>query len=190
MSLLAAPPTQLPIDFYSPAWYNALPPGLKDKVADTTCVALLPNAAESFLMVPHPSEALSSKEFNKKYYARIIKDYELIVAAESDEEDLERRGNVDVREELDDGGEGIDLQMPSDWEDANDDKYYAEGECGNLYDDEGENSRWIELDKEEDADYDPKADKMSHPEAPEDGIDVDGDQVMSKSGKGKEKASG
>lgn len=114
----------------------------------------------------------------------------MIVAAESDEEDLERRGNVDVREELDDGGEGIDLQMPSDGEDANNDKYYAEGECGNLYDDEGENSRWIELDKEEDADYDPKADKMSHPEAPEDGIDVDGDQVMSKSGKGKEKASG
>lgn len=133
MSMFPAPPIQPPIDFYSPAWFNALPPGQKDKVADSKSVALLPNAAESFLPVPHPAEALSGAKFNNKYYDKIIKPYELLVAAESDEENLESRGDIDVRQEiLDDEGEGIDLQMPSDGEDADDDEYYQEGEYRDL----------------------------------------------------------
>lgn len=115
ISKMTAPPTQLPIDFYSPAWFNSLPPGQKDKVADSKTVALLPNAAESFLPIPHPSELLSGAKFNKKYYEKLIKPYQLLVAAESDDENLERRGDVDVRQEIiDEEGEGIDLDMPSD----------------------------------------------------------------------------
>ncbi|KAG0146893.1 hypothetical protein CROQUDRAFT_92031 [Cronartium quercuum f. sp. fusiforme G11] len=50
----------LPIDFYNPAWFNKLPPSQKEKVANSRLVALLPNAAESLLPVPHPSEGLST----------------------------------------------------------------------------------------------------------------------------------
>ncbi|KAG0139761.1 hypothetical protein CROQUDRAFT_54260, partial [Cronartium quercuum f. sp. fusiforme G11] len=58
MSKFVAPPTQLLIDFYSPTWFNALPPGQKEKIANSKCVTLLPNATKSLLPVPHPSKQL------------------------------------------------------------------------------------------------------------------------------------
>ncbi|KAG0138940.1 hypothetical protein CROQUDRAFT_102541 [Cronartium quercuum f. sp. fusiforme G11] len=73
MSDFLTPPTQLPINFYSPAWFNKLPPGQKEEVANSHLVALLPNAAES-----------------------LLPPYELIIAAKSDDESLEKRGDINV----------------------------------------------------------------------------------------------
>lgn len=192
ISKMTAPPTQLPIDFYSPAWFNSLPPGQKDKVADSKTVALLPNAAESFLPIPHPSELLSGAKFNKKYYEKLIKPYQLLVAAESDDENLERRGDVDVRQEIiDEEGEGIDLDMPSDWEDADDNEYYQEGEFGDLYDDEeeGETRKWVVSDSEgsddDDSDYSGKGKARQEVQSDDGEEEVDedweGDKIMLKS---------
>ncbi|KAG0151202.1 hypothetical protein CROQUDRAFT_86996 [Cronartium quercuum f. sp. fusiforme G11] len=186
MSEFVAPPTQLPIDFYSPTWFNALPPGQKEKIANSKCVALLLNAAKSLLPVPHPSEQLSTSQFNKKYYEQLIRPYELIVAVESDDETLEQRGDVNVRADvLDEEGEGIDLTMPSDGEDADDNEYYAEGEFGELYDDA--NSKWLVSDSEESGTgennyYGGREEKFEA----SDEVDKDGDQLMDKRGKAKE----
>lgn len=80
------------------------------------------------------------------YFAYHINYYEFIIAEETDDEDFERGGNVDVPQELEaDEGEGIDLLIPRDELDLDDNKYYAEGKCGNLHDNEGETSRWIEF---------------------------------------------
>lgn len=185
MSTFLAPPTQLPIDCYSPAWYNALSPAQKEKLVDSKHVALLPNAAESLLSKTHPSEGLSSSKFNKKYYEKIIQPYQLVTAAESDDEDLERRGDINYTKELDDEeGEGVDLTMPSDGEDADDDEYYAEGEFGNLYNED--QNKWIESEGSEDdddSDYkgEDRADDDEDNESEEGGkIDKDGDAKMGK----------
>lgn len=185
MSQFIAPPTQLPIDCYSPAWYNSLSAGQKEKLVDSKPVALLPNAAKSLLAIPHPSEGLLSVNFNKKYYDKLIEPYQLVTAAESDDEDLERRGDIDYRKEVDDDeGEGVDLTLPSDGEEANDDEYYAEGEFGDLYDEE-KTTKWIESDgSEDDKDSDYNAndkdatdkDELSDDEA----VDRDGDSKMKK----------
>lgn len=148
MSTFVAPPTQLPIDFYSPAWYKKLSAAQKEKLVDDKHVVLLPNAAESLLSNPHPSEALSASKFNAKYFDQLIKPYELVTAGESDDENLEARGDVDYRKELaDDEGEGIDLTAASDGEDADEDEYYGAGEFGDLYN--GDKAKWIDSDEED-----------------------------------------
>lgn len=65
-----APPLQLPIDFYGPKWFNGLTPNEKEKMVKHDQVALLPDAAESFIPPPHthPDEKISGKKFNAKYY--------------------------------------------------------------------------------------------------------------------------
>ncbi|KAG0139796.1 hypothetical protein CROQUDRAFT_111444 [Cronartium quercuum f. sp. fusiforme G11] len=180
-STFMAPPTQLPINFYKPSWFNALPPGQKEKLMDSMHVALLPNAAESLLPNPHPAESLSSSKFNKKYYEQLIQPYQLVTAAESDEEDLEQWGNLDYQAELDDNeGEGIDLTMASDGEDYDDDEYYAEGEFGALYDDE--DIKWLESDVSEEEDNCGGEVEESEDEQ---AVDLDGDLEMKGKGKGK-----
>lgn len=188
-SIFLAPPTQLPIDCYSPAWYNALSAGQKERLVDSKHVALLPNAAESLLAIPHPSESLSSSKFNKKYYDRLIEPYQLVTAAESDDEDLEKRGDVDYCKEVDDDeGEGVDLTLPSDGEDADDDEYYAEGEFGDLYDEE-RTTKWIESEEseedDEDTEYKANDKDVSEDgeESDEEGVDRDGDAKMKKKSK-------
>lgn len=186
-SEFVSPPTQLPIDFYNPAWFNAFPPAQKEKIANSKTVALLPDASESFLSTPHPSESLSGKKFNDKYYARLIKPYQLVQASQSDDEDLERTGNVDVREEIiDDAEDGIDLTAASDGEDADDDEYYAEGEFGDLYDGNVGTSKWIESDdsEEDDEDYVGREEEEEEGDSSDD-VDKDGDMIMET---GKEKS--
>ncbi|KAG0147850.1 hypothetical protein CROQUDRAFT_42195 [Cronartium quercuum f. sp. fusiforme G11] len=149
-STFKSPPTQLPIDFYSPSWYNNLPPGQKEKWVDSTHVALLPNAAQSLKPIPHPDESLSGSKFSKKYYEQKIRVYQVPVVEELTEEHLDKTGDLDCCDEvLDDNEEGIDLQQPSDGEDADEDEYYAEGEFGDLYDQE---DGWLVENEDDDVD--------------------------------------
>ncbi|KAG0150417.1 hypothetical protein CROQUDRAFT_87909 [Cronartium quercuum f. sp. fusiforme G11] len=177
-STFKSPPTQLPIDFYSPSWYNNLPPGQKEKWVDSAHVALLPDAAQSLKPIPHPDESLSGSKFSKKYYEQKIRVYQVLVVKEFTEEHLDKTGNLDCCDEvLDDDEEGIDLQQPSDGEDADDDEYYAEGEFGDLYDQE---DGWLveneDDDNSNDGDFDEEEEEadIEH--------DWEGDLEMGKTG--------
>ncbi|KAG0152479.1 hypothetical protein CROQUDRAFT_85578 [Cronartium quercuum f. sp. fusiforme G11] len=177
-STFKSPPTQLPIDFYSPSWYNNLPPGQKEKWVDSAHVALLPDAAQSLKPIPHPDESLSGSKFSKKYYEQKIRVYQVPVVKEFTEEHLDKTGDLDCRDEvLDDNEEGIDLQQPSDGEDVDDDEYYAEGEFGDLYDQE---DGWLveneDDDNSNDGDFDEEEEEadIEH--------DWEGDLEMGKTG--------
>ncbi len=118
-----------------------------------TTVSLLPNAAESFLQGPHPSKMLSSRKFNEKYYNRLIQPYQLLVATESDnEENLERRGDMDIWEDLlDDGFNGSYLSAGEDAEN-DEDEFYDEGEFGDLFDGDDGVDIWVESEEDDDGD--------------------------------------
>ncbi|KAG0144236.1 hypothetical protein CROQUDRAFT_47586 [Cronartium quercuum f. sp. fusiforme G11] len=107
-----SPPTQLPIDFYSASWYNNLPPGQKEKWVNSAHVTLLPDAAQSLKLIPHPDKSLSGSKFSKKYYKQKIKVYQVLVVEELTEEHLDKAGNLDCRDEvLDDDEEGITAKI-------------------------------------------------------------------------------
>ncbi|KAG0147419.1 hypothetical protein CROQUDRAFT_91493 [Cronartium quercuum f. sp. fusiforme G11] len=157
-STFKSPPTQLPIDFYSPSWYNNLPPGQKKKWVNSTHVVLLPDAAQSLKLIPHPDESLSGSKFSKKYYEQKIRVYQVPVVEELTKEHLGKTGDLDCHDKvLDDDEEGIDLQQPSDGEDVDEDEYYAEGEFGDLYYQE---DGWLVENEDDDGDFDEEEEEV------------------------------
>lgn len=193
-SKLQTPPTQLPIDYYSAKWYNALTPSQKEKIVKHNQVALLPDAGDSFIPAPntHPAEKLNGRDFNKKYHLRLTLPYQINAPAgdsDSEAEDGPAFHNKPLHQV--DMSDSIDLQAPSEGSDAEDraavnNLFFASGDYGQLYDQDSEDGDWTPDDfidgddEEEDAD-------AAHPAggAPADGaaagavpFDTIGDQTM------------
>ncbi|KAG0148644.1 hypothetical protein CROQUDRAFT_90157 [Cronartium quercuum f. sp. fusiforme G11] len=108
-SLFVKPPKWLPIDFYDPVWYEGLGDGLKCKIADTSEVAFLPDASQSFN--DHPNEKFSDKAFIAKYYDILTQPYNLLAEVDVDEdEDDENDDSEDIMEDEDDGFEKVESE--------------------------------------------------------------------------------
>ncbi|KAG0142862.1 hypothetical protein CROQUDRAFT_49646, partial [Cronartium quercuum f. sp. fusiforme G11] len=123
-SLLVKPPKWLPIDFYDLVWYKGLGDGLKSRIADTSEVAFLPDALQSFSN--HPDKKLSDKAFIAKYYDILTQPYNLLAEVDVDEdEDDANDDSEDIMEDEDDALEKIESEEL---------EFYSEGEFGALYD--------------------------------------------------------
>ncbi|KAH9813764.1 hypothetical protein DFH28DRAFT_895778 [Melampsora americana] len=130
-SVFSKVPKNLPIDFYDPAFFNKLQPGQKRLIANSEEVCFLPNAAQSFLPVPHPDENLHDRKFTAKYLDSVLESYDLTDGSDDEPE-----------EEFSDGDDDADMDNPTSTnlqgEDNNnrDSDFYSEGEYGDLYDDD------------------------------------------------------
>ncbi|KAG0139063.1 hypothetical protein CROQUDRAFT_55309, partial [Cronartium quercuum f. sp. fusiforme G11] len=122
-------PINLPIDFYAPKWFKALGPGQRRLVVNAQQVCFLPNAAKSLLPNRHPDEFLSNVKFSAKYLDVLSEAYEISDDkegnVEDDEEDI-----IDEDEDLNSDDGGVDEEE--------EEEFYAEGEYGNLYDDDSD----------------------------------------------------
>lgn len=144
-----APPVQLPIDFYNHWWYNGLTAVQKEKFVKHDQVALLPDASESFIPSPntHPDEKISGIKFNKKYYDRLTKPYQINTPGKEVDEDEggpKARGDTGNHdEEMDDS---IDLEGSSEGSDEEDKAanslFFEDGDFGELYDMDEEDEDW------------------------------------------------
>ena len=76
-------PENLPIDYYSPDFFNALQPRIRSHVAIPE-VALLPDVSQSFTWMA--DERISNDAFNKKYASTVLAKYELVDPEELGEE--------------------------------------------------------------------------------------------------------
>lgn len=133
MSSCKIAPKGLPIDFYHPKWFHDLIPAHQHTIPDRKALAFLPDAKKSLLPKAerHPDEKLADSTFTRKYWEILAEPYGLVDGDLSeDESEVEHR----EEEEGDDEGEGIDLTQPS--PDASDEEYLAEGDAGDLYDDD------------------------------------------------------
>ncbi|EFP90246.2 uncharacterized protein PGTG_16524 [Puccinia graminis f. sp. tritici CRL 75-36-700-3] len=157
MSAYTAAPKGLPIDFYDPEWYHNLTPAQQQLIPDLTNVAFLPNASESLLPKAqrHPHESSKDKTFTRIYFEQLAEPYGLVASTTSEESgDEEGEGEGDGDDEE---GEGIDLDGPS--PDASEDKFFEEGDAGDLYNDDfveedgGDDESDGDEDYEEDSNY-------------------------------------
>ncbi|KNZ52066.1 hypothetical protein VP01_3705g1 [Puccinia sorghi] len=71
------PPKGLPLDFYDPDWFKNLLPQQRIDVADTHQVSLLPNATHLLQGKQVPSEKLTKKQFNAKFFDQLSAPYDL-----------------------------------------------------------------------------------------------------------------
>lgn len=67
-------PSQLPINYYKPDFFNGLQPRICDQIAMHK-ISLLPNVSESF--GNHPDERLSDSAFMDKYASEVLNRYRL-----------------------------------------------------------------------------------------------------------------
>ncbi|KAG0141471.1 hypothetical protein CROQUDRAFT_98745 [Cronartium quercuum f. sp. fusiforme G11] len=112
-----------------------------------------PNFLSTSTVLPgtttYPLVRKKRSKFSKNYYEQKVRLYQFPVVKELTEEHLDKTGNLDCCDEvLDDDVEGIDLQLPSDDENADNDEYYAEEDFGDLYDEE---DGWV-VDSQDDDD--------------------------------------
>ncbi|KNZ54689.1 hypothetical protein VP01_2882g2 [Puccinia sorghi] len=108
-SIFPKPPKGLPLDFYDPDWFNNLLLQQRIDVADTRQVALLPDASQSLLGKQVPSEKLTDKQFNLKFFDQLSAPYDLTHEIKSYDDNEET-------DDEDDGshvGEEIDLENTS-----------------------------------------------------------------------------
>lgn len=182
-SRFPTPPTQLPLDYYKPSWFNSLAPSQKEELVKINQVGLLPNAAESLIPPPntHPAESLSGRDFNKKYYDRLSVPYTLHTpAGDSDDDagDGTSFTNRPVHEE--DMEDSIDLEAPSEGSDAEDKainkKYFASGDYGDLYEESSKDGDWTPNEDDDQSAYSGKG-KGKKKES-EGEFDHIGDQAM------------
>ncbi|PLW46368.1 hypothetical protein PCASD_05466 [Puccinia coronata f. sp. avenae] len=137
MSSCTLAPSNLPIDFYDPTWYQSLTPAQQQKILDTQSVAFLPDAGQSLMPKSqrHPDEKLSDSSFTRKYWGILVEPYGLLEEESLDdsesEEETEGRGKSRLANESEE--EGHDLNNPS--PDVSEDEFYNEGNAGDLYDD-------------------------------------------------------
>lgn len=165
LSQFKSPPVQLPLDFYDPQWYNGLSATQKEKLVKHTQVALLPDAAKSFIPAPHthPDEKISGQKFNAKYHERLSMPYIINTCEDESEGDAEgpvARGDQGIHEE--DMEDSIDLEAASEGSDAEDkaanNPFYEDGEYGDLYNEESD-GEWDG--EKEDEDEDDESDSES-----------------------------
>ncbi|MBW0475916.1 hypothetical protein O181_015631 [Austropuccinia psidii MF-1] len=131
-STYKAAPKGLPIDFYDPTWYHQLSLSQQSAIPNRTSLAFLPNANESLLpkSMRHPDEKLADSSFTRKYWEVSTEPYGLVGAESSSEESTDEKGLSE------DEAEGIDLTHSTASE--SDDEYLAEGDAGDLYNEEAE----------------------------------------------------
>ncbi|MBW0504895.1 hypothetical protein O181_044610 [Austropuccinia psidii MF-1] len=90
-SELGKAPSGMPIDFYSPEWFNEQDYAIRSVVAQTKKVAFIP--VQTLQAGPHPNEdeTISDSAFNKKYWASFTEPYNLYheVVHSGDEEDAD-----------------------------------------------------------------------------------------------------
>ncbi|MBW0498866.1 hypothetical protein O181_038581 [Austropuccinia psidii MF-1] len=96
--------------------------------ANLSSMALLPNPEEALNVCPNANEKLSTKQFNKKYCDLVAEEYEIKTEEDSASE-----------EDIEDAGESIDLEAPSENEEEESDGCYTPGEYS-YEDDEGSGS--------------------------------------------------
>ncbi|KAA1108766.1 hypothetical protein PGT21_024836 [Puccinia graminis f. sp. tritici] len=130
-SAYTAAPKGLPINFYNPEWYHNLTPAQQQLIPDLT----------------------NLKRLTRLFFEQLAEPYGLVgstTSEESGDEEGKGKGN-------DEEGEGIDLDGPS--PDASEDKFFEEGDAGDLYnedfveEDGGKNESDGNEDYEEDSNY-------------------------------------
>jgi hypothetical protein len=111
-------PFSILMDYYNPAFFNSLQPGLCKKIAGISqTVGLLPNVLQSFGHgpdnCPHPDERLGERAFNKKYGPDVLAQYMLedldgvdVYDSEDDEYEAEGEGEGEREREGEREGEG------------------------------------------------------------------------------------
>lgn len=134
MSSFTKAPSNFPIDFYDPKWFNNLQAGQKRLVANERQVAFLPDANQSLLPVRHPDEKLGDRAFTAKYLDVLIEPYEIVTAKdegglEDNEESGESLGSQDT-DDMDEDKSGGAEESDSD--------FFPEGETGDLYEDKSD----------------------------------------------------
>ncbi|PLW50635.1 hypothetical protein PCASD_00670 [Puccinia coronata f. sp. avenae] len=172
MSSCTLAPSNLPIDFYDPTWYQSLTPAQQQKIPDTQSIAFLPDAGQSLMPKNqrHPDEKLSDLSFTRKYWDILVEPYGLLEEESSDdsesEEETEGRGKSRLANESEE--EGHDLNNPS--PDVSEDEFYDEGDAGDLYDDFVDDA-----DEEDNGEEDYNGDNASGDETDEDDEYENGD---------------
>jgi hypothetical protein len=90
----------MPIDYYSPGFYNGLSHRQKQTFADASVVALPPDA--SHILVSgnkHVTERMSDKAFYESYAGDILNAYAIDSDSDSDREDTSTRDVSDLASE-------------------------------------------------------------------------------------------
>jgi hypothetical protein len=104
-------PLEMPIDYFSPDFYNSLQPRLRHCIT-TRKVALLPDVNRSFTR--DPREKLSDAKFMEKYAGPVLARYDLVDEGEFNDADEEQWISDDEDEELVDDGEDEEEQFDDD----------------------------------------------------------------------------
>ncbi|KNZ55655.1 hypothetical protein VP01_2621g4 [Puccinia sorghi] len=128
------PPKGLPIYFYHPDWYHALPDSQQKLIPNVEQVAFLPDATQSLQpkAMRHADEKLSDKSFTRKYWEIIVEPYGLL-----NEDSPNGSGNKESNNNHNNGGqysEGKEHNLDHPSPDQSSNKYFEEGEAGDLED--------------------------------------------------------
>lgn len=133
----------MPIQYYSPSYFNNLPPQIRAQLAANLIVCFPPGTTDFFSRRGEDAK-LSIEQLTEKYGEAVFADYDLDFAPEEDDPDvLSDEENVDIDEE----GEGDSVGSQDSDEDA------GESDAGSVkdfFDDAGASMN-------EDADYDEDA---------------------------------
>lgn len=133
----------MPIQYYSPSYFNNLPPQIRAQLAAKLIVCSPPGTTDFFSRRGEDAKS-SIEQLTEKYGEAVFADYDLDFAPEEDDPDvLSDEENVDIDEE----GEGDSVGSQDSDEDA------GESDAGSVkdfFDDAGASM-------DEDADYDEDA---------------------------------
>ncbi|KAG0146042.1 hypothetical protein CROQUDRAFT_93228 [Cronartium quercuum f. sp. fusiforme G11] len=111
-----------------------LSPTQKQLIADAKNMAFLPDASQSLLPTCHPDEQLGDAKFTTKYLDVFLEVYDL-----SDDKG-EGFADSDEKEDSGQSDENLDSDVEGEEDDEEELEFYEEGEYGDLYDNEANES--------------------------------------------------
>ncbi|KAI9615694.1 hypothetical protein H4Q26_011330 [Puccinia striiformis f. sp. tritici PST-130] len=131
----AAMPESLPLDFYGRKWLSEIPEGQQRTIPDLTSVAFLPDPSKSLFPSNNPNfdplEKLSDAAFNRKFLNGVLKKYRMKEIIEDDAIITDDSGAGS--EDEDDDNENLENSTHAA---QHNDKFLADGDWGNHYDDD------------------------------------------------------
>ncbi|KAH9459261.1 hypothetical protein Pst134EA_019415 [Puccinia striiformis f. sp. tritici] len=128
-------PESLPLDFYGRKWLSEIPEGQQRTIPDLTSVAFLPDPSKSLFPSNNPNfdplEKLSDAAFNRKFLNGVLKKYRMKEIIEDDAIITDDSGAGS--EDEDDDNENLENSTHAA---QHNDKFLADGDWGNHYDDD------------------------------------------------------
>ncbi|MBW0495103.1 hypothetical protein O181_034818 [Austropuccinia psidii MF-1] len=128
----------MPVDFYTPEWFNNQDYTIQSLVAKTRSVAFIPIQDLSKNLKLNEDEKIINKAFNKKYWASVTRPYDFYheVVHSSDDENSNEFSDVDVVEPQNCNNDGNEEDTKS--EDSVEIQNKEKSKCTPYFDEEME----------------------------------------------------